>query len=162
MLVLNGSPSAIAACHTVPLTVGNHQFMFLIGLYSFAEIRYFIKKRNENDKNKSFMTKNNKKIPGTYMKALSNIFTMKSPHPPVMKYAPNFRETEKIHWFHFVRRTYFRNFSGQRKIFNFVQAHLLRTQISFPLTGIFFHFGIEKKSTPKWKKFFASRTCSLK
>ena len=34
--------------HTVSLTVGNHQFTFLIC-------------RNENDKNKNFVMKNNKK-----------------------------------------------------------------------------------------------------
>ena len=38
------------------------------------------------------------------MKALSNIFIMNPPHRLIMKYAPNFRGTEEIYWYHFVRR----------------------------------------------------------
>ena len=57
--------------HTVLLTFVHHQFTFLIGQYAVAEIWYFIKKRDENDKNK-FMMKNSKKISKKYMKALSN------------------------------------------------------------------------------------------
>ena len=40
--------------YTVPLTVGNHQFTFLIGC-SITEIFYFTKKINNNYKNKNFM-----------------------------------------------------------------------------------------------------------
>ena len=46
---------------SVPLTILDHQFLFLIGRYSAAEICYFIKKRNENDKNTNFIMKKNKK-----------------------------------------------------------------------------------------------------
>ena len=51
--------------------------------YSVAEIWYFLKKRNENDKNTDFMMKNNKnknnnknnnKMLKKYMKVLGNIF----------------------------------------------------------------------------------------
>ena len=56
------------------MTVGDHEFMFLIGQYSVAEILCFIKKNNENDKNTNFMMKNNKKMPKKYMKPFSNIF----------------------------------------------------------------------------------------
>ena len=37
-----------------------HQFLFLTGQYSILEICYFIKKRNENDKNTNFMMKTKK------------------------------------------------------------------------------------------------------
>ena len=47
--------------HTVPQTVGNHQHTFLIGYYFVADIWYFIKKRNENNKNANFILKSNKK-----------------------------------------------------------------------------------------------------
>ena len=51
------------------------------------------------------MIKNNKKMQKKkYLKALSNIL-MNSPQWPVMWYAPNFRETEKIYWSHFFRAT---------------------------------------------------------
>ena len=43
--------------HTVPLTISYHLFRFLIGQYSFVEIRYFIKKRNKNDKNTNLFMK---------------------------------------------------------------------------------------------------------
>ena len=49
--------------------------------------------------------KQNKKKPKKYMKVLSNVFLMNSPHWLVIWYAPNFTETEKIFWYHFVRRT---------------------------------------------------------
>ena len=49
--------------YTVLLTIFNldHQFLFLIGWYSVAEIWCLIKKRNENDKNTIFRMRNNKK-----------------------------------------------------------------------------------------------------
>ena len=47
---------------SVPLTILDHQFLFLIGRYSAAEICYFIKKRNENDKNKFYNEKEQKKL----------------------------------------------------------------------------------------------------
>ena len=37
-------------------------FWFLIGKYSVAKIRYFIKKRNENNKNKFFDEKQEKNL----------------------------------------------------------------------------------------------------
>ena len=40
--------------HTALLTVENHQFTFLFGKYSVAEILDLIKKRNKNDKNKFY------------------------------------------------------------------------------------------------------------
>ena len=43
--------------HTVPLTISYHLFRFLIGQYSFVEIRYFINKRNKNDKNTNLFMK---------------------------------------------------------------------------------------------------------
>ena len=45
--------------HTVPLTISYHLFRFLIGQYSVVEIRYFIKKRNNNDKNTKQKNKTN-------------------------------------------------------------------------------------------------------
>ena len=46
-----------------------HVFDWLI---CCCEISYFIKKRNENDKNTNFMMKNSKKLSKKYKKALSN------------------------------------------------------------------------------------------
>ena len=62
------------------MTVGNHQFTFLMCSYSVAEIGYLVKKRNEIDKNTNFMMKNNKKSPRNHMKALSKNFFMNSPY----------------------------------------------------------------------------------
>ena len=48
--------------HTVPLTISYHLFQFLIGQYSVAEIRYFIKKKKEMKMKKSnFVMKSKKK-----------------------------------------------------------------------------------------------------
>ena len=48
--------------YTVLLTIYylDHQFLFLIGWYSAAEIWCLVKKRNENDKNTIFTMRNNK------------------------------------------------------------------------------------------------------
>ena len=46
--------------HTVPLTISYHMFWFLYGQYSVVEIQNFIKKRNENNKNKNFDEKQEK------------------------------------------------------------------------------------------------------
>ena len=37
--------------------------------------------------------------------SIMQFFLMNSPHSSVMFYAPNITETEKIYWYHFVRRT---------------------------------------------------------
>ena len=47
-----GTYGSILLIHTAPLTISYHLLRFLISKYSVVEIRYFIKKRNENDKNK--------------------------------------------------------------------------------------------------------------
>ena len=47
--------------HAFPLTISYHQFQFLIGYYSVAEIWYFIQKRNENDKSTNFLMKTDNK-----------------------------------------------------------------------------------------------------
>ena len=69
----------IHALHTVPLTISYHLFRFLIGWYSVAEIRYFIKRKDEYDKNTSFLTKNNKKMPRNIRKYKVAFFTVNSP-----------------------------------------------------------------------------------
>ena len=82
---------------TNPLIISYHLFRFLIGQYSVAEIRYFIKKRNERDKNTNFfMKKKTKKRQKSICKYKVAFFTVKSPHWPVMQHARNFRNTENI------------------------------------------------------------------
>ena len=49
--------------------------------------------------------KKNKKSPKMNMKTLSNIFSNELTLKPMMQYSPNFTETEKIYWYHFVRQT---------------------------------------------------------
>ena len=71
--IINGTPVKFKPSHIFPLTVGNHQFTFVIGQYSIAKIWYFIWKRTENDKNTNFVMKNKKKMPKKYIKILSNI-----------------------------------------------------------------------------------------
>ena len=58
--------------HTVPMTISNHLFQFLIGKYSVAEIWHFIKKRNENNRIKNYQENKCK-----YKVAF---FTVNSPH----------------------------------------------------------------------------------
>ena len=60
------------SCHALNLEyyqkILGHQFLFLIGQYFVAEIWYFIKNRNENDKNTNFMRKKNKQMPKSHIK----------------------------------------------------------------------------------------------
>ena len=70
--------------HTVPLTISYHLFQFLIGDYSFAEVRYFNKKRNENDKNTNFLIKSSKKCKESISKYKVAFFTVNFPNCPMM------------------------------------------------------------------------------
>ena len=68
--------------------------------------------KKENDKNATFIMKNNNKMQKKHMKALSNTFTMNSPTNPwrnmlqtLERWRQYFPEMETIYWYHFVRRT---------------------------------------------------------
>ena len=49
------------------MTISCHVFRFLIGEYLVLEIRYIIKERNENDKNKFFDVRKQKNIKKLYL-----------------------------------------------------------------------------------------------
>ena len=62
----------------------------------FAEIWYFIRKRNKNYKNTIFLWKTTKKCHKSICKHKVAFFTLNLSHCPVMLHAPNLRDTEKI------------------------------------------------------------------
>ena len=65
-----------------------------------------LKKQMKMIKTQILWWKTTKKMREKYMKALSNIFIWTRPTDLRLQYPPNFRETEKIYWCHFVRWTY--------------------------------------------------------
>ena len=81
-----------------------HQFLFLIGQYSVAEIWYFIKKRNENGKNTNFMRKKNKQMPKkSYKSVKQHSYSVLAPLTRDVTCSKLLRDGEIEIWYHFVR-----------------------------------------------------------
>ena len=92
--------------HTVPLTVGDHQFMSLI-----------LRKLKTSPKKKMKM-----------MKIWSSLFILNSPHCPVMNMLQILERGRNIKWYQFVRRTHSIHFLCSLNIL--IVAQLFKVKIA--------------------------------